>query len=50
VRPLRRGRRGQPDGRALNGSDVGGVIELLSRPEFEMTLGERIRIDGGVYL
>ena len=37
-------------GRALHGGDIGGVIELLSRPEFEMTLGERIRIDGGVYL
>lgn len=37
-------------GRALSGEDVGGVIEMLSRPEFEMTLGERVRIDGGVYL
>lgn len=37
-------------GRALTGADVGGVIEALSRPEFEMAVGERIRIDGGVYL
>lgn len=37
-------------GRALEGSDVGGVIELLCRPEFEMSVGERIALDGGVYL
>jgi NAD(P)-dependent dehydrogenase (short-subunit alcohol dehydrogenase family) len=35
-------------GRALLGSDVGKVIELLSQPGFDMTFAERIKVDGGV--
>lgn len=34
-------------GRALLGSDVGKVIGLLSQPGFDMTIGERIKVDGG---
>ena len=37
-------------GRPLEFGDVSGVIEMLSRPEFEMVVGERIQVDGGVYL
>jgi enoyl-[acyl-carrier-protein] reductase (NADH) len=37
-------------GRPLAGADVAKAIELLCRPEFAMTTGERIRVDGGVTL
>ncbi|MFI5035487.1 MAG: SDR family oxidoreductase [Acidimicrobiales bacterium] len=37
-------------GRPLAGADIARAIEQLSRPEFSMTTGERIRVDGGVTL
>ena len=36
--------------RPLLGSDVAKAVALLSGPDFEMTIGDRIRIDGGTRL
>lgn len=37
-------------GRAITAQDIGAVIEALTDDRFVMAVGERIRIDGGVYL
>jgi len=39
-----------PAGRMVQGSEIAGVIEALSRPEFAMVLGQTIAIDGGFSL
>jgi enoyl-[acyl-carrier protein] reductase III len=37
-------------GRALSGEDVAKAIDLLCRSEFAMTIGDRVRVDGGTNL
>ena len=39
-----------PSGRGVNFDDVAGVVELMSHPDFKMTVGQVVTIDGGLTL